>query len=147
MISSSKLLGFLLILLLEVAILSSFITKVSSKEAVADLFRRRDREGTYGDTTREQIMETRARRRRQLKIMVLDARKKLADHAAGEINLTAEKKKALENQMDIFQRKLDTMKEDLEDWEIERLIARETDRAEMRRQRSANTRQLKVDEM
>ena len=82
----------------------------------ADRFRRQDRELSFGDTTKEQILETRARRKRQLNVMILDARKKLADPAAGEITLTADKKKALQDQMDIFQRKLDTMKDELEDW-------------------------------
>jgi hypothetical protein len=88
----------------------------SASSNTADPFRRRDREATFGDTTREQILETRERRKRHLKNMILDARKKLADHSAGEITLTAEKKQQLENQMDIFQRKLDTMQHDLEEW-------------------------------
>lgn len=75
-----------------------------------------EREVTYGDTTREQILETRERRKRQLKNMVHDARRKLADHSAGEITLTDEKKKELEDQMDILQRKLDTMQVEMQDW-------------------------------
>jgi predicted aminopeptidase len=115
--SSSKILYIVLVFLLGLATRSSFVNASNSaNNNGADQFRRQDREVTYGDTTREQIMETRARRKRQFKHMILDARKKLADHAAGEITLTAEKKKALENQMDIFQRKLDTMKDELEDW-------------------------------
>jgi len=125
-----------------VAILPTVSASDAADNNAADRFRRRDRELSFGDTTREQILETRERRRKQLKNMVLDARKKLADHAAGEITLTPEKKKALEDQMDIFQRKLNTMKDELEDWEIERLIARESDRAELRRQRSAASRRI-----
>ena len=90
----------------------------ATADEAADRFRRKDREISYGDTTREQVLETRNRRKRQLSNMILDARQKLADHAAGEITLTSDRKKALEDQMDIFQRKLDTMKEELEEWEI-----------------------------
>jgi hypothetical protein len=96
--------------------LPSLATAVDLDGDAADRFRRRDREISYGDTTREQILETRARRKRQLKKMILDARKKLADHAAGEITLTADRKKRLEDQMDVYQRKIDTMKDELEDW-------------------------------
>jgi mannitol-specific phosphotransferase system IIBC component len=105
-----------LFFVVTISLLSSSIIVAASHNKKDDRFRRKDRELTYGDTTKEQILETRNRRRRQLNNMILDARKKLADHAAGEITLTQEKKKAMENQMDIFQRKLDTMKEELEDW-------------------------------
>ena len=113
---SSKLQCLLLFILLKVVFLPSLATASDFDGNAADRFRRKDREISYGDTTREQILETRARRKRQLKKMILDARKKLADHAAGEITLTADKKKHLEDQMDVFQRKLDTMKDELEDW-------------------------------
>ena len=119
----------------------------ATADEAADRFRRKDREISYGDTTREQVLETRNRRKRQLSNMILDARQKLADHAAGEITLTSDRKKALEDQMDIFQRKLDTMKEELEEWEIERLIARESNRAELRKQRSAASRRMVSDEI
>lgn len=104
----------ILFLLLLAATLASFA--VTTADSATDRFRRKDRETSFGDTTREQVMETRERRKRQLRKMILDARKKLADHSAGEITLTADKKKALEDQMDIFQRKLDTMKDELEEW-------------------------------
>jgi len=83
----------------------------------------------FRDTTREHILETRARRKRQLKSMINDARKKLADHAAGEITLSDERKKSLQNQMDIFQRKLDTMKDELEDWVSEQQFKRMNERS------------------
>jgi hypothetical protein len=70
----------------------------------------------FGDTTREQVLETRERRRRQLRMIVDNARRKLADHSAGQIVLSAEEKKHLQDQMDIFQRKLDVMKVELEEW-------------------------------
>jgi hypothetical protein len=113
---SLKLIFLLSLIILEVLVLPSLATAVGSDGDGADRFRRKDREISYGDTTREHIMETRARRKRQLKKIILVARQKLADHAAGEITLTAEKKKDLENQMDIYQRKLDTMRDELEEW-------------------------------
>jgi hypothetical protein len=73
-------------------------------------------EASYGDTTREQILETRNRRKRQLKVMAMDARKKLADHSSGENILTVEQKEQLENKADIFQRKIESMEIELEEW-------------------------------
>ena len=94
----------------------------SSRAEVEEEVRRRRRERaeqrptTYGDTTREQILETRNRRKRQLTVMVMDARKKLADHSAGEKILAAEEKEQLENSVDLFQRKIESMEVELEEW-------------------------------
>lgn len=105
---------------------TSSLLVLSSTERDRDQsrYRRLDRETTYGDTSREMVLESRERRKRQLKNMVTDARRKLADHSAGEITLTPEMKKQLEDQMDIFQRKLDTMQVDLQEW-----VCRQNDRA------------------
>jgi hypothetical protein len=108
-------------------------------------YRRLHEDSSYGDTTREEILQTRERRKRQYKVMILDARKQLADHSAGEKILTMEQKEQFENKMDIFQRKLDSMQVDLEEWEIERLIVRETDNANRRRERSQHSRRVKSD--
>ncbi len=70
----------------------------------------------YGDTTREQILATRERRKNQLKVMVVDAENKLAEHASGEKILTEEEKTRLETQIDLFQRKIESMDVELEDW-------------------------------
>lgn len=102
-------------------------------------------EASYGDTTREQILETRNRRKRQLKVMAMDARKKLADHSSGENILTVEQKEQLENKADIFQRKIESMEIELEEWEIERLIVRETENANRRRERSHHSRNIKIE--
>ena len=88
-----------------------------------EIMRRRGIETRYGDTTREQILETRNRRKRQLRVMMMDARKQLADHSAGEKTLTAELKEQLENKVDIFQRKIDSMEVDLEEWVSAHLIS------------------------
>ena len=113
--------------------------------AVDKEYKRLHENSSYGDTTREEILQTRERRKRQYKVMILDARKQLADHSAGEKILTMEQKEQFENKMDIFQRKLDSMQVDLEEWEIERLIVRETDNANRRRERSQHSRRVKSD--
>jgi len=48
--------------------------------------------------------------------MVMDYRKKLADHSTGKNILTAEQKEELENKVDLFQRKIESMEVELEDW-------------------------------
>jgi hypothetical protein len=106
----------LAVLLVTLLAVSSLLVPPSNAEQGNDGYGRIGRETTYGDTTREQILETRERRKRQFRNMILDARRKLADHSAGEITLTADKKKQLEDQVDIFQRKLDIMQVDLQDW-------------------------------
>jgi hypothetical protein len=68
----------------------------------------------YG-TTRDEITGNRARRKRQLRNLINDMRQKLADHSAGEIVLDPEEKTKMERRMDIYQRKLDTMSDDLDE--------------------------------
>lgn len=102
--------------------------------------RRNNPETSFGDVTREQILETRNRRKRQLKVMLVDARKKLADHSAGEKPLTEEAKAILVNSIDVYRRKIESMEGELEEWEIERLIARETEAANRRKKRSRDSR-------
>jgi len=100
------------------------------------------RDASYGDTTKEEILLTRERRKKQLKVMVLDARKQLADHSAGEKLLSMEEKTQFENRIDLFQRKLDSMQVELEDWEIDRLVVRGTENANRRRERSQASRRI-----
>ena len=78
--------------------------------------RRNNPETSFGDVTREQILETRNRRKRQLKVMLVDARKKLADHSAGEKPLTEEAKAILVNSIDVYRRKIESMEGELEEW-------------------------------
>lgn len=73
-------------------------------------------EVSYGDTTREQILATRKRRKRQLKVMIEDAENKLTEHASGENILAEDEKARLETQIDLFQRKIKSMDIELEDW-------------------------------
>ena len=74
---------------------------------------------------REEILESRRRRKVQLEAMLHDAEERLAQHHSGSKILTDEEIKALEKKADIFSRKLETMRDDLDDREIERIIARE----------------------
>lgn len=60
-------------------------------------------------TSKEEIYANRDRRKRQLKSLVNDMRKQLADHASGEKVLSLEEKLTLEKRIDIYSRKLDTM--------------------------------------
>jgi hypothetical protein len=66
-------------------------------------------------TTREEIIESRKRRKKQLRNMVHGMRKTLSNHGYGSITLPPEEKASLEYRMDIFQRKLDTMSDDVDD--------------------------------
>jgi hypothetical protein len=68
----------------------------------------------YG-TSREEIDANRDRRKRQLRNLINDMRQKLADHSAGEKILKPEEKAEMEKRMDIFQRKYDSMKVDMDD--------------------------------
>ena len=72
--------------------------------------------GTAGDTTREQVLESRNRRKEQIKNLVKDAKRKLADHDSGEKVLTDEEKDQLQRNVDLFQRKVESMEEELEEW-------------------------------
>lgn len=69
--------------------------------------------------------------------MLHDTDERLAQHGSGEKLLTDEELKALEKKKDIFTRKLETMRDDLDDREIERIIAREKLRNERLAERRA----------
>ena len=82
-------------------------------------------------------MESRKRRSKQLEAMLVDAKQRLSDHKAG-IRLLDDKERAdLEKKADIYQRKLDTMKETLTEREVELILSREKIRNERRRERQA----------
>ena len=74
---------------------------------------------------REEILESRRRRKVQLEAMLHDAEERLDQHRKGQKILTDDEVKALEKKADIFGRKLETMRDDLDDREIERIMARE----------------------
>lgn len=70
-------------------------------------------------------MESRRRRKVQLEAMLKDAQLRLDEHVTGRKVLTADEIRALEKKVDIFSRKLETMQDDLNDMEIERIMTRE----------------------
>uniref|UniRef100_A0A6V0BUX4 Uncharacterized protein n=1 Tax=Pseudo-nitzschia australis TaxID=44445 RepID=A0A6V0BUX4_9STRA len=133
--------------LLFLPFLGVFLIFCGPSMAIEDEIRRRrdNPEAAYGDISREQILETRNRRKRQLSVMMMDARKKLTDHSAGELTLTEEQKSQLESSATLYQRKIDSMEVELEQWEIDRLIARETESANRRRERSQDSRRIKTE--
>lgn len=86
---------------------------------------------------REEILESRRRRKVQLEAMLHDADERLTQHKSGQKVLTDDEIKALEKKVDIFTRKLETMRDDLDDREIERIVAREKLRNERLAERRA----------
>ena len=69
--------------------------------------------------------------------MLMDAKQRLADHSSGIRLLDEQEKIDLEKKAEIYQRKLDTMKEDLDEREIEKILLREKLREERRQERRA----------
>lgn len=69
--------------------------------------------------------------------MLHDADERLEQHKNGQKLLTDEEVKALEKKKAIYSRKLETMRDDLDDREIERIIAREKLRNERLAERRA----------
>lgn len=102
------------------ALLATLIVCPANADAAA-VGERRERNareftgGTGWGNTREEIVENRKRRKRQLRNMINMMRKKLADHSAGEITLEPQEKADTERRLDLYSRKLDMMKEDLEE--------------------------------
>lgn len=73
----------------------------------------------------------------QLEAMLHDTEERLEQHKSGKKILTDDEVKALEKKADIFSRKLETMRDDLDDREIERIMQRE----KLRNERLAERRQ------
>ena len=69
--------------------------------------------------------------------MLHDSKERLEQHTTGTKVLADEEIKALEKKVEIFTRKLETMRDDLDDREIERIMARE----KLRNERLAERRQ------
>ena len=72
--------------------------------------------GTGEDsTTREEILRNREKRKRQLRNVINQMRKQLADHSAGEITLQPKEKADIERRLDLHFQKLDTFNRDLDE--------------------------------
>jgi len=91
---------------------------VAANGAVAEAQDRNPRDftgGTGWGSTREEILQNRERRKRQLRNLMNAMRKKLADHSAGEITLEAQEKADMERRLDLYSRKLTMLQADLEE--------------------------------
>jgi hypothetical protein len=67
--------------------------------------------------------------------MLKDAEIRLEEHVTGTKILTTDEVKALEKKVDIFTRKLETMQDELNDMEIDRILTREKLRNERIKER------------
>eukprot|EP00543_Licmophora_paradoxa_P000770 CAMPEP_0202454234 /NCGR_PEP_ID=MMETSP1360-20130828/12027_1 /ASSEMBLY_ACC=CAM_ASM_000848 /TAXON_ID=515479 /ORGANISM="Licmophora paradoxa, Strain CCMP2313" /LENGTH=98 /DNA_ID=CAMNT_0049073513 /DNA_START=131 /DNA_END=427 /DNA_ORIENTATION=- len=84
--------------------------------------------------SREQIIENMERRKKQLELMLQEAKDKIEDHYSGRALLESEEKEKLEKRNEIIERKLERM-QDLDEREIDRMQEREARRWERRRSR------------
>jgi hypothetical protein len=92
---------------------------------------------------REEILESRKRRSKQLDAMLQDATERLADHKSGTRMLVEKERVDLEKKINIYQRKLETMQGDLDEREIERIMKRE----ELRNDRMTERRERRAEEL
>ena len=99
-------------LLSTLAILAVSLVSIAPSQANEDSIRARK----YGDTTREAIIETRNRRKRHFKLMLLNAQKKLSDFSTDGADHDPAEKLDLERSIDLYQQKVDQLEIDLEEW-------------------------------
>ena len=97
----------------------SILVQASANNEKSEQYRvqalRKDMGGLGYGTSREEIIANRGRRQRQLTNLVNHMRQQLADHSAGEKILDAKEKEMIEKRRDVYQQKLESMKEDLDD--------------------------------
>ena len=107
---------FVVAILLLLSVLACSVT-AAEREWKNAAHKKLHDESLVGDTgsTREEIIQKRENRKRQLQNLVNHMRQQLADHSAGETILDPEEKVAIQNRMDIFQRKISTIKVDMDD--------------------------------
>lgn len=94
------------------------------------------------ETTREEILASRRRRAKQLEEILDDARQRLADHSNGVRLLSETDKTDLEKKINVYERKLSTMRTDLDDREVERILKREKLRDERLKERRSRRTEL-----
>lgn len=87
-------------------------------------------------------MASRKRRSEQLEQLLAEVKQRLADHKSGDRLLTDEEKTKMEKKAEIFQRKLDTMKEMPDERELERMLKREQLIKERAKERQARNEEL-----
>ena len=107
---------FVVVVLLLLSILACSVT-ATDREWKDPVLKKLHDESVVGDdgATRDEILQKRVNRRRQLQNMVNHMRQQLADHSAGETILDPEEKVDIEKKMDIFQRKISTMKGEMDE--------------------------------
>eukprot|EP00980_Cylindrotheca_fusiformis_P002853 scaffold672_cov126-Cylindrotheca_fusiformis.AAC.54 len=74
---------------------------------------------------RQEILARRESQKKRLNAMMLHLRKQLADHSAGEKVLDPEEKKAIERRLSLYVQKVKSMKDYVDDEEVETTMARE----------------------
>ena len=90
--------------------------------------------------SREDIIAKRRAHKQNLRNMVKSLRKQLSDHSYGSITLTTEEKERAEYNVDVLQRKVDTMEDDVQDFEVDRILEKERKDYEKRMARSDRSR-------
>ena len=86
---------------------------------------------------REEVLASRKRRSEQLEKLLTDAKERYADHTNGVRLLTEEEMLKLEKKIEVFTKKLDTMKVEPDEREIKRMIERERLIKERQKERAA----------
>ena len=81
---------------------------------------------------REQVVANYERRREQLKNLVTETKGKIADHEQGITILEEEEYALLQKRVGLYETKLESMKDSMDEKEIQRSIERSKMRAERR---------------
>jgi hypothetical protein len=101
-----------------------------------------DREGFGYKSTREEILATRDSRRERLVSMIRDMDVQLEDHSSGRRRLYDADASKLEKRARAYKMKLEMLQGDLDDRDVDRILAREDIRAEIHRARRSRGREL-----
>lgn len=107
---------FVVAVLFLLSILACAVT-ATEREWKDPVLKKLHDQSVVGDdgATREEILQKRENRRRQLQGMVNYMRQQLADHSAEEKILDPEEKASIEKRMDIYQRKISTISGEMDD--------------------------------
>jgi hypothetical protein len=91
---------------------------------------------------REEILASRERRIKQIETLLDDSQQRLNDHKSGIRMLNEKELNDLQKKIDIYSRKLDSMRTPLDEREIQRIIQREEIRNERLKERRNSHREL-----
>ncbi|KAL7558294.1 hypothetical protein ACA910_020379 [Epithemia clementina (nom. ined.)] len=80
------------------------------------------------ELARQEVLENRQRRAKQLEVMLADAQGRLDEHASHLRVLDSEEKASLERKVELYSRKLEMLNQVPSDFEIDRILARERER-------------------